>query len=357
MKSLRSHFAHARWKGAIYLRQRADGPAARIPGWVLRLLLGDARIVVLSSEAGELHAELWPFAVREKCPLRASFQDERWVPERAWRDIRQAEQTCPVILVFPPALTLIHEIRVPLTALENLEGTIRHSLSSLTPFVPGEVHVSARPCSLVGEQAAIELRFARTDQVNALLRAFAEAGVRADRVSLDGRMTGAVILDSLKSRRVRRRHLVDGMLFALLFTLVIGAGISAWGRQERAMLDLQAAIRSEAETLRQQQMLQEKIARSSLLQETVRNQRRAGADVALLVEEITAALPPGSTIRDLTWEASRGNISILSQNPLDLRGLLGIVNGVTNIHVQDQSRLAGGHQVRAEFSHTTLGSP
>ena len=253
MSSLKAHIARLRWRSTAHLGRWVEGFAAYMPDWALHLLLGDARVIVLSDEAGELRAELRPFASRERSSQRAILHDGSWVPESAWQILRRAERTCPVILILPQTLTLAHEIRVPLTALESLEGTVRHGITTWTPFAPEEVHVSAHPRAVVGNQLVVDLRYALRDRVRALLDAFSAAGIRADRVSLDGRIAGAAIIDSAKGRRIHRQHLIDGVLLATALLLILASGTRAWWRQDRAIADLQAVTRSETETSQAQE--------------------------------------------------------------------------------------------------------
>lgn len=251
MNSMRVRIAHLRWQGRARLNHWMDWLVTYMPTWVLNLLLGDNRAVVLSSEAGELHAELRSFVTGGRSLQRAVLHNDQWVPERAWKALRQAERTCPVILILPQALTLAREIRVPLMALENLEGTIRHGFKAWTPFSHEEVHISACLRMMAGNQVIVDLRYALRDQVRELLNTFSEAGLRADRVSLNGEIAGATIIDTVKRQRRRRQHVTDGVLLALALALALVSVLQVWRRQDTAITDRRDSIPYETSQVQQ----------------------------------------------------------------------------------------------------------
>lgn len=268
--------------------------------------------VVLRNEAGEDSVELGRFRLEE---LATPGLQEKLLKAR----------NKTRILRLPASKVLSKTITLPLAAEANLRQIVGFEIDRLTPFSLSKVYYDVAVLERQTSARRIRVKFfvVQRDLVDELLEQMAKLGLTPDIIDV----MGEAEIDLLplerrpgNSRKTRRFQWALATLCLLLF--LIACALPLWQQRNLAieLMPKVVAAQKQAEAI---QVLREELQRSIESSRFLLEKRQKTIFFIELLNELTAILPDGTWIEQLTIKD--GEIQIRGQS-LEASMLIGLVD-------------------------------
>jgi len=284
-----------------------------LPRVLVELAAGDMRSIRTSSSLeaislvdhrqGELLKVVW------------DKSEVKWKPDASWQRISAVMRTRPVELQLTDREILRQEVYLPLAALENLNGAVRHCLSTWSPFSPDDVHVAAIHIAS-GEQARIEVRYAVREMTDAIVSKATDRGIQVDRIILGHERWCVTISEQID--RIIRQTWVDGCLAASALLLAALVFHTCLMQQSVAIDQVKRVLEHEIRLAQRQDELELAIERTLEIRNSAISEKQTKPSVSQLLASIRNLLPRNAAIARLEIDDKQGLVSIEHSSPSNL---------------------------------------
>ena len=288
-----------------------------LPGTLIELAAGDMRRIRIFSALDTV--SLVDHRQREILKVAWEKSEGRWKLDKAWQRIAAVMRTRPVELYLVDSEMLRQEVYLPHAALENLNGAVRHCLSTWSPFSPDDVHVAAVHVGS-GDQARIELRYAMREMIDPVVSKAADQGLQVDRIILGDDRWHVTITE--QTSRINRQQWIDAVLAASAILLVVFVLDTVWMRQTFAIEQMKRALQHEIALAHKQEELEIAIERAIALRKLAIAENQVKPSVSQLLISISSLLPTDAALVRLELDQKQGLVSIEQRSPRSLASLL-----------------------------------
>jgi general secretion pathway protein L len=236
----------------------------------------------------------------------------------------QAERL-PVFLRLPPGTVLSRELMLPQAASRNLRDLIGFEMDRFTPFTASELFWDvSRPVSgKTSGKLSLNLFIAPRAPVEALLRRLKSLGLSPSHIEA---RNGHIALAAARSRSQRYLRIAP---WAFCGLLALACVATPFIRQQFALNNVEQIIARNSTAAQTAMSLRRQLMVTASGRAAIASARKNG-DALRMLANLTAALPDGTWLADLTEKSSDLTIDGQSDNAARLIGLLSSAPGLSN---------------------------
>ena len=228
-------------------------------------------------------------------------------------------------LRLPRSAVLSREVVLPLAAARDLPNVLGFEMDRLTPFSPDEVYwgVSGITPDRARARLSFTLSIVLRAQAEALRHALARVGLAPSFIETEAGRIELAAGQAPPGQRWRRG------LAVLCGVLALACVVTPFLRQQAALDQAAQEIAAATPDARTAQALRQQLATAAQGRAAIAQARHAG-DALQVLSILTAALPDGTWLSDLTLKSGDLSFDGQSANAAQLIGLLSAVPGLRN---------------------------